>query len=228
MRLNPPGLEGHWNHDTGEITDLAGSVDFIVVPGQGATFPLPDLSIPLDLADPPLNLFARCRISDVPVSFSTGGAMDWVHFKGQPSTDGLDGNGAVATFWDDLPGPTVENRDAEAATNCEGLGDLIHWEGGMWLSHGIAEPIVPPGRTSGSSRRSSADSYGARASRKSRFLPPNDGRTSALTVKCRRFSGGWRRVSLFARTVVPGVRKVTTNDRTRRPQGRSFLLSGRG
>lgn len=142
MRLNQPGLEGTFDEETGEITDLAGTVDFIIVLGVGKN-PL-DLSIPLDLADPPLNLFARCRISDVPVSFSTSGTRDYVHFKGQPYTEGLGGDGAIATFWGDLPDPTVENGDAEAEENCGSLANLVHGDGGIWLSRGIAEPIVPP------------------------------------------------------------------------------------
>lgn len=142
MRLRPPGLEGTWDKDTGEITDLAGKVDFIIVLGTGKLFPLPDGLD--DLAVPSLNLFARCRISNVPVSFSTSGTRDWVRFKGQPFTDGLTKDGAMATFWDDLPNPTIENGDEEAAENCGMLGNLIHGEGGIWLSHGIAEPIIPP------------------------------------------------------------------------------------
>lgn len=142
MRLNQPGLKGTFDEETGEITDLAGTVDFIIVLGTGKLFPLPDGLD--DLAVPPLNLFARCRISDVPVSFSTSGTRDYVHFKGQPYTEGLGGDGAIATFWGDLPDPTVENGDAEAEENCGSLANLIHGDGGLWLSHGITEPIVPP------------------------------------------------------------------------------------
>ena len=68
LRLNDPGLTGTWDAATGAMT-LEGKLDIVVITGTGTNFPLPD-SLD-DVGVPPLGLFARCRIDDVPVNFST-------------------------------------------------------------------------------------------------------------------------------------------------------------
>lgn len=133
IRLNDPGLTGTYDAETGRA-DLAGTVDVIVVTGQGDTFPLPD-SLD-DLAVPSLGLFARCRIDDVPVSFSTANQAP---FTGAAYADGLDGNGALTTSWSDLPDAVSENGGA-----CDDLNPIIHGDGGMWLASGIVEPTPQP------------------------------------------------------------------------------------
>ncbi|MBN8871184.1 MAG: hypothetical protein J0H66_14990 [Solirubrobacterales bacterium] len=134
MRLNEPGLTGTWDEATGAMT-LEGKVDLIVVTGTGTTFPVPDgLG---DLGVPPLGLFARCRINDVPMSFSTATQQPTT---GEPFTGGFGVHGALTAAWDALPEATSENGG-----DCGDLNKLIPVPGGLWLSNAIVEPKPQPG-----------------------------------------------------------------------------------
>jgi len=129
MRLNEPGLTGTWDAGTGEMT-LEGKLDVVVVTGTGATFPLPDSLT--DLGVPPLGLFARCRIDDVPVRLSTANPAPTT---AEPFTGGFGVHGALTTSWDTLPAAESENGG-----DCTQLNTLIQAPGGLWLSNGIVEP----------------------------------------------------------------------------------------
>jgi hypothetical protein len=135
MRLNEPGLTGTWNSETGAVT-IAGSVDLIIITGTGTTFPLPDSFD--DLGVPSLGLFARCRIANLPVSFSTAGELP---YAGQPYAAGLGGTGAISTGWSDIPEIVSENGG-----DCGTLSGITRFYGGMWLSNGVVETEIrnPP------------------------------------------------------------------------------------
>lgn len=134
FRLNDPGLTGTFDVETGRV-DLEGSVDVIVVTGTGTSV-LPDL---LDLGVPSLDLLARCRMDNVPMSFSTANQAPYTPFKGTPYADGLSGNGALVASWTDLPDPVSENGG-----ECGDLAPIIHGDGGLWLSTGLTEPDPIP------------------------------------------------------------------------------------
>ncbi len=132
FRLNDPGLTGTYDAETGKV-DLTGSLDVIVITGTGSAFPLPD-SLD-DLGVPPLGLLARCRVDDVPVSFTSSGQVPTTPFTGSAYKDGLSGNGALVASWTDLPDPVSENGG-----ECDDLNPIIHGDGGLWLSTGLTEP----------------------------------------------------------------------------------------
>lgn len=133
MRLNEPGLTGTFNGQTGAMT-LDGQLDLVVVTGTGTSFPFPDsLS---DVGVPPLGLFARCRIDNLPVSFSTGNTSP---ITGQAFTGGFGKNGALTTSFDKLPASVSENGGA-----CDDLNRLLNVAGGIWLSNGVVEPVPQP------------------------------------------------------------------------------------
>lgn len=134
MRLNNPGLTGTWNEATGAMT-LAGKIDLIVITGTGTNFPIPDSFD--DLGAPPLGLFARCRVNDLPVNFTTERTFPTV---AQPFTGGFGKKGALTTRWDALPAATPENGG-----DCAQLNILINVAGGLWLANGIVDPIPPKG-----------------------------------------------------------------------------------
>lgn len=135
MRLNPPGLTGTWNEATGAMR-LQGKLDMVVVTGTGTGFPLPDTLD--DLGVPPLGLFARCRINDVPVDFTTDKRYPRI---AQPFTGGFGKKGAIATNWPKLPQAKSENGG-----ECDDLNRLLNSAGGLWFSNGIVKPKpVPPG-----------------------------------------------------------------------------------
>lgn len=129
LRMNEPGLTGTWNAATGEM-NLDGTLDLIVVTGLGNNMP-PDLSI--DLGTPPLSLFARCRMNDLPVRLSTETKTPTT---AQRFTGGFGVNGALTTNWNDLPNPISENGG-----DCPQLDPYIHAKGGLWLSNAVVEPI---------------------------------------------------------------------------------------
>lgn len=123
FRLNDPGLTGTYDAETGKV-DLTGSLDVIVITGTGSAFPLPD-SLD-DLGVPPLGLLARCRVDDVPVSFTSSGQVPTTPFTGSAYKDGLSGNGALVASWTDLPDPVSENGG-----ECDDLNPIIHGGGGL-------------------------------------------------------------------------------------------------
>jgi hypothetical protein len=133
FRLNEPGLTGTFDAATGAAT-LEGTIDIYVITGQGASFPLPD-SLD-DLAAPPLGLLARCKIPDVPVSFSTAGEFP---YAGSPFTAGLTGNGSMSTFWRTVPASISENGG-----ECDFVTIATQAYGGIWLSHGVVETEFRP------------------------------------------------------------------------------------
>ena len=133
MRLNEPGLTGTYDAGTGATT-LEGSVDIIVITGTGTNFPLPDATV--DAAVPPLGLFARCRISDAPVNFTT---EDKFPFNGAPFQGGFGVNGSMSTNWNGLPGAVSENGG-----DCELVPLVTTSSGGLWFSNGIVEPSPQP------------------------------------------------------------------------------------
>lgn len=134
MRLNEPGLTGTWDEANGAMT-LEGQLDLVVVTGTGTNFPFPDSLT--DVGVPPLGLFARCRIDNLPVSFSTGTTSP---ITGQAFTGGFGNNGALTTTFDKLPASASENGGA-----CDDLNRLLNVEGGIWLSNGVVDPAPQPG-----------------------------------------------------------------------------------
>jgi hypothetical protein len=140
FRLRDPGLTGTYDAATG-ATNLSGKMDVVVIVGTGATFPIPDLLI--DTGTPPLNLFGRCRIANVPVNFSTETKAP---FTGQRfAAENFGVNGAMTTSWDDLPTAKIENGTAEQKALCEDqLDTIIHGPGGLWLSNAVVTPVPQP------------------------------------------------------------------------------------
>lgn len=138
FRLNEPGLTGTYDAETGAAT-LDGLIDIIIITGPGTNFPLPDGLD--DLAAPPLGLFARCRVSDVPVAFSTSGQFP---YAGRPFEGGFGVNGALSTEWMTVVDPVSENGG-----ECDQVHLLTRGYGGIWLSNGIVETHFdrqsPPG-----------------------------------------------------------------------------------
>jgi hypothetical protein len=128
FRLNPPGLTGTYDRQTGAVR-LEGSIDIVVITGQGASFPLPDGLV--DSAVPPLGLLARCRIPDLPVSLSTENELP---YRGSPFASGLSGDGAIAMMWNTVPAAVSENGG-----DCDTLNVITAGYGGLWLSHGLSE-----------------------------------------------------------------------------------------
>ena len=138
IRLKGDGLNGTFDAATGE-GHLAGNIDIFIVLGTGASFPLPDANP--DIAVPPLGLFGRCRIADVPVDFSTETKSP---FTASRYTGGLTGTGSMTTAWENLPVAAIENGTAEEAANCATLNSIIHSPGGLWLANGIEKPAPQP------------------------------------------------------------------------------------
>lgn len=133
MRLNSPGLTGTYDQANGAMR-LSGKLDVIVITGTGTGFPLPD-SLD-DTGVPPLGLFARCRINDVPVDFNTEERYPTV---AQPFKGGFGKKGALTTNWLKLPQAKSENGG-----DCGDLNRLLNVTGGIWLSNGIVKPKPPP------------------------------------------------------------------------------------
>lgn len=138
FRLKGDGLNGTIDDATGEM-HLAGNIDIVVVLGTGATFPLPDSLT--DLAVPPLGLFGRCRITDVPVDFSTETKAP---FTAARYDGGLNGTGSMTTAWQNLPQAVSENGTPETEANCTQVNQIIHSAGGIWLANGIESPPPQP------------------------------------------------------------------------------------
>ena len=138
FRMKGDGLNGTFDAATGEA-HLAGKIDVVIVLGTGATFPLPDSLT--DLAVPPLGLFARCRISDLPVDFSTETKAP---FTAERYQGGLNGTGAMTTAWENVPQAVSENGTTESNANCEMVNQIIHSAGGLWLANGIEQPAAQP------------------------------------------------------------------------------------
>jgi len=136
FRIREPGLSGTYDAATGAAT-IAGNMDIVIITGTGTSFPLPD-----GLSDgatiPPLGLFARCRIPNVPVSFSTDTKFP---FTGEAFSGGFGSNGALVTAWNALPQVVSENGG-----DCELIPVATNGSGGLWLSNTIVEPKpqVPP------------------------------------------------------------------------------------
>lgn len=138
FRLRDPGLTGTYDAATG-ATVLNGNMDIIVIVGSGA---VPNPASPLDLAVPPLGLFARCRIANVPVSFSTETKSPFTAVR---FSEGFGKNGAMTTGWDDIPHAMIENGGAEEKGLCEDqLDTIIHGPGGIWLSNAVVSPVPQP------------------------------------------------------------------------------------
>ena len=138
FRLKDEGLNGTFDEATGEA-HLAGNIDVVIVLGTGALFPLPDSLT--DLAVPPLGLFARCRISDLPVDFSTETKAP---FTAERYQGGLNGTGAMTTAWENVPQAVSENGTTESEANCEMVNQIIHSAGGLWLANGVEAPDPQP------------------------------------------------------------------------------------
>lgn len=138
FRMKGDGLNGTFDASTGEA-HLAGKIDLVIVLGTGATFPLPDSMS--DLAVPPLGLFARCRIADLPVDFSTETKAP---FTAERYQGGLNGSGSMTTAWANVPDAVSENGTAESDANCRLLEQIIHSAGGLWLANGIEKPVPQP------------------------------------------------------------------------------------
>lgn len=136
FRLKGDGLNGTFDQATGEA-HLAGNIDIIVVLGLGAN-PLDPL---VDLAVPPLGIFGRCRIADVPVDFSTEATAP---FTAARFADGFGLNGSMTTSWTNLPAAAIENGTAQETADCAQLNQIIHSAGGIWLSNGIESPPPQP------------------------------------------------------------------------------------
>jgi hypothetical protein len=128
FRLKGPGLTGTWDPTSGAAT-LEGTLDIIVITGQGSSFPLPDSFD--DVGVPSLGLFARCRFSDVPVSFSTSNLYP---YAGRAFSGGFGVDGVLSTFWRSLPDPVSENGG-----DCDQVRSVTFGVGGVWLSNGIAD-----------------------------------------------------------------------------------------
>jgi hypothetical protein len=137
FRLRPPGLSGSYDAATGR-TELNGAMDVYVVVGLGAT---PNPLSPADVAVPPLGLFGRCKLPNVPVSFSTETKSP---FTAERFTGGFGVNGALTTAWEDVPQAVPENVTPEQEELCGSLNTIIHGEGGIWLSNGITSPVPQP------------------------------------------------------------------------------------
>lgn len=137
FRLKPPGLSGTYNSDTGEAS-LSGTMDIIVIVGLAA---MPNPLSPVDTATPPLGLFGRCKLPDVPVTFSTESKSP---FTAERFTGGVGVNGALTAGWEDIPQAVAENVDAEQAALCQQLNGIIHGPGGIWLSNGVVDPVPQP------------------------------------------------------------------------------------
>ena len=135
FRLKEPGLSGTYDNATGAAT-VSGNMDIIVITGTGTSFPLPD-GLSDGMTVPPLGLFARCRIPNVPVSFSTETKFP---FTGEHFSGGFGVNGALVTSWDRLPEVVSENGG-----ECELIPAATNGSGGLWFSNTIVEPkpLVP-------------------------------------------------------------------------------------
>ena len=133
MRLNEPGLTGTWDEATGAMT-LEGEVDIIVVTGTGTTFPVPDSLT--DVGVPPLGLFARCRVDNLPLSLSTENKKP---ITAERFTGGFGVDGALTASFDSLPAAKSENGG-----DCGLLNMLLDNPGGLWLANGVVEPKPQP------------------------------------------------------------------------------------
>lgn len=133
FRLAPPGLTGSYDAATGEA-HIKGKFDIIVVTGTGTNFPLPDTLI--DLGDPPLGVFARCRIAGVGLDLSTETKAP---YTGQRFTGGFGVNGAMTASWTNVPEAVSENGG-----DCGLVTAVTTGKGAIWLSNGVAEPKPQP------------------------------------------------------------------------------------
>lgn len=137
FRLRDPGLTGTFEQATGQA-ELSGSMDIYVVVGLGAS---PNPTTPVDLAVPPLGLFGRCHIPNVPVSFSTETKSP---LTAERFTGGFGTNGALTAAWEDIPQVEPENVTPEQDELCGQLNGIIHGPGGVWLSNGVVTPQPQP------------------------------------------------------------------------------------
>jgi hypothetical protein len=160
----PVTLDGTLDDATGDFTV---PVDGITLPPTNFTYSFPGIGdIPVKLTYTPngpitgnfdqatgaleadmsvdtlLNAFGTavvCDFNPIPLHFSTAATLP---FMAVPFASGLEGPGAVAADWTELPDPTFDPNSQLSAQFCPTLGAL-GVPGGVWLSHDIASPPKP-------------------------------------------------------------------------------------
>lgn len=120
MDFGPSGdLAGTWDAATGELS-LTGTLQVDVIWGynedgaQICRFTAPDVTW-----------------TTAPNAISPGTPFD--------TASGLDGDGAISAYWDDLPDGESINGGACGKPNA-----VVHDPGAVWLSSGIENPAAPP------------------------------------------------------------------------------------
>ena len=128
MLPNGP-LTGHIDTATGEVTSDV-SINTHV-----------DVFFPQEEPDPPVQVGA-CDITPVQLEFSTSGSNP---YQGVPFSEGFDGPGAVVAAWPDLPTPVpVPPLETDPFDACQIMEGFVDGAGGVWLSHDIESPPIPP------------------------------------------------------------------------------------
>lgn len=107
----PSGMEGTFDAATGKLELTAPVLAINVITGANG----------------------MCSIAPTNVKFTTDtNALT----PGVPFTNGLTGDGALSTYWTDLPNGTEVGPDGD----CSKVNPIIHDVGSLWFSSGIANP----------------------------------------------------------------------------------------
>jgi hypothetical protein len=119
---------------TGTFDSATGDVDTAVTITSRV-----DVFIP---ADPEPFQVGACEMSPIPLAFSTSGTNPYL---GVPFTEGVDGPGAVVAAWSAMPVPVpVPPLEDDPFGVCNIVAGFVEGPGGVWLSHDIASPPIPP------------------------------------------------------------------------------------
>jgi hypothetical protein len=119
---------------TGNFDSATGEVDTDVTISSRV-----DVFIP---ADPDPFQVGACEMSPIPLGFSTSGTNP---YPGVPFTEGVDGPGAVVASWSAMPVPVpVPPLEDDPFNVCNIVAGFVEGPGGVWLSHDIESPPIPP------------------------------------------------------------------------------------